>query len=167
MFKEVNVEELQFNPFSKISKEWMLITAGDELNFNTMTASWGAMGHIWARNSVTVYIRPQRYTKEFVDADPLFTLSFFGPEYKKALALCGAKSGRNGNKTEEAGLSPYFLEDTVSFEQASMIMVCKKMFHTALPEAGFDVKEHAGEFYPEKDFHTMYIGEVLKVFVEK
>lgn len=167
MFKEVNMDEMQFNPFSKISKEWMLITAGDKVKFNTMTASWGAMGHIWGKNSVTAYIRPQRYTKEFIDASGLFTVSFFGPEYKKALALCGAKSGRDSNKTEEAGLSPHFVDGTTAFEQASMIMVCKKMFHTLLPENGFDVKEHIGEWYPQKDFHTMYIGEVLKVLVRE
>ena len=75
-FKEVSAEELQFNPFTKIGKEWMLVTAGDEEKHNTMTASWGGMGIMWGKNVVSVYIRPQRYTKEFVDANELFTLSF-------------------------------------------------------------------------------------------
>lgn len=35
-FKEVKIEELSFNPFTKISKEWMLITAGDEEKHNTI-----------------------------------------------------------------------------------------------------------------------------------
>ena len=66
-FKEVKAEELTMNPFTKIGKEWLLITAGNEEKCNTMTASWGAMGVMWGKNAVTVYIRPQRYTKEFVD----------------------------------------------------------------------------------------------------
>lgn len=74
-FKEAAIESLQFNPFTKIGKEWMLITAGDEKKHNTMTASWGGVGIMWGKQVVTAYIRPQRYTKEFVDAEGLFTLS--------------------------------------------------------------------------------------------
>ena len=29
-FQEIAIESLDFNPFTKISKEWMLVTAGDE-----------------------------------------------------------------------------------------------------------------------------------------
>ena len=89
-FKEVKAEELQFNPFTKIGKEWMLITAGTEEKYNTMTASWGGVGVIWGKDVVTAYIRPQRYTKEFVDANDTFTISFFPEGYKKALSLCGS-----------------------------------------------------------------------------
>ena len=84
-FKEVSAEELQFNPFTKIGKEWMLVTAGDEEKHNTMTASWGGMGIMWGKNVVSVYIRPQRYTKEFVDANELFTLSFYDESYRLSL----------------------------------------------------------------------------------
>ena len=55
-FKEVKAEELQFNPFTKIGKEWMLITAGTEEKYNTMTASWGGVGVIWGKDVVTAYI---------------------------------------------------------------------------------------------------------------
>jgi flavin reductase (DIM6/NTAB) family NADH-FMN oxidoreductase RutF len=166
MFKEVKVESLELNPFSKIGKEWMLISAGDRKKFNTMTASWGALGHIWQKNTVTVYIRPQRYTKEFVDASGFFSVAFFEQKYKKALALCGEKSGRDTDKIAASGLTPYFTDESVSFAEASLIFVCRKMFHTLLPEAGFDLKEPVKEFYPEMDFHTMYIGEIVKALVK-
>lgn len=97
-FKEVKMEELNFNPFTKIGTEWMLITAGDEKKFNTMTASWGGVGIMWNKNVVTTYIRPQRYTKEFVDANEYFTVSFYDKEYKKALNICGTRSGRDCDK---------------------------------------------------------------------
>lgn len=82
-FKEVKMEELNFNPFTKIGTEWMLITAGDEKKFNTMTASWGGVGIMWNKNVVTTYIRPQRYTKEFVDTNEYFTVSFMTRSIKK------------------------------------------------------------------------------------
>jgi flavin reductase (DIM6/NTAB) family NADH-FMN oxidoreductase RutF len=75
-FKEIKTTDLQFNPFSKIGNEWMLITAGDREKFNTMTASWGGVGVLWSENVVTTYIRPGRYTKEFIDANDTFTISF-------------------------------------------------------------------------------------------
>ena len=123
--KEVKIEELSFNPFTKISKEWMLITAGDEEKHNTMTASWGGVGIMWGMNVATAYIRPQRYTKEFVDAEEMFTLSFFKEDYRKALNLCGSKSGRDCDKDKEAGLTPYYTDGTTAYEEADLIFVCR------------------------------------------
>lgn len=162
-FKEIKIEELQFNPFTKIGTEWMLITAGDEKKCNTMTASWGGVGVFWGKNVVTAYIRPQRYTKEFVDANELFTLSFLKPEYKKALNLCGAVSGRDHDKFAEAGLTPYFTDGTAAIEEASMIFVCKKLYQDTMPSENFLAKENDAKWYPNKDYHTMYIAELVKV----
>lgn len=164
-FKEVKVEELTFNPFTKIGSEWMLITAGDENGFNTMTASWGGMGVMWSKNVVTTYIRPQRYTKEFVDANETFTVSFYGPEYKKALNLCGTLSGRDCDKVAEAGLTPLFIDGTTAFEEANMIFVCRKLYSDPMPAENFLDKENDQKWYPDKDYHTMYISEVVKVLV--
>lgn len=75
-FKEIKPEELNFNPFTRIGSDWMLLTAGTEDKFNTMTASWGGAGVFWGKPAVTCYIRPQRYTKEFVDKEELFSVSF-------------------------------------------------------------------------------------------
>ena len=88
-FKEVAIESLEFNPFTKISKEWMLVTAGDEKKSNTMTASWGGVGIMWGKNIATAYIRPQRYTKKFMDETGMYTLSFLSEDYRKALSVCG------------------------------------------------------------------------------
>ena len=79
-FREIAIESLEFNPFTKIGKEWMLITAGDETKSNTMTASWGGLGIMWSKNVATAYVRPQRYTKEFMDKADTFTLTFFKEE---------------------------------------------------------------------------------------
>ena len=89
-FRSVPYDSLSLNPFTKIGKEWALLTAGDENGFNTMTVSWGAMGFMWGKPSVTVYIRPQRYTKEFVDTRDTFTLSFY-PQRKKTYSPTSVK----------------------------------------------------------------------------
>lgn len=166
-FREVKIEELQFNPFTKIGKEWLLITAGNEENYNTMTASWGGVGVMWGKNVVSVYIRPQRYTKEFVDRNELFTIAFFEENYRPALSLCGKVSGRDTDKVKDAGLTPYFVDGTAAFEEASMIMVCKKQYHQDMKPECFDAAENDEKWYPEKDYHTMYMAEVVKVLVKE
>lgn len=166
-FQEVKIEELSFNPFTKIGKEWLLITAGKEESYNTMTASWGGVGVMWGKNVVSVYIRPQRYTKEFVDHNDLFTIAFLGENHRPALAYCGKISGRDEDKVKNAGLTPYFTDGTVAFEEADMIMVCKKQYHQEMRPECFDVKENDARWYPEKDYHTMYMAEIVKVLVKE
>lgn len=165
-FREIKIEELQMNPFTKIGNEWMLVTAGNKEKHNTMTASWGGLGVLWKKNVVTIYIRPQRYTKEFIDHNDTFTLSFYSEEYKNALTILGRKSGRDGNKEKEAGLTPYEIDGTTGFEEAEMIFVCKKQYHQELKPECFDVKENDRTCYPDKDYHMMYIGEIEKVLVK-
>lgn len=165
-FREIAIDELKLNPFTEIGTKWMLITAGDAKKHNTMTASWGAMGVMWGKNVVTVYIRPQRYTKQFVDSQDTFTLAFFGESYKKALNICGTKSGRDCDKEKEAGLTPYYVDGTTAFEEAEMILVCKKQYHQDMKPECFDVPENDSKWYPEKDYHTLYMAEITKVLVK-
>ncbi|MGO3417459.1 MAG: flavin reductase family protein [Pseudolactococcus laudensis] len=165
-FKSVRINTLNMNPFTKIGKEWLLITAGTADNCNTMTASWGGFGFLWNRNVATIYIRPQRYTKTFVDAADTFTLSFFGRDFRKELTYLGHTSGRDENKIANTGLTPYQLENTVGFEEAEMIFVMKKLYQASIdPEKILDptISEH----YPEKDYHDMYIAEIVKVYVKE
>lgn len=164
-FQEIKAEDLKFNPFDKIGKEWMLITAGDEEKHNTMTASWGGLGIMWGKKVATAYIRPQRYTKEFVDAAERFTLSFYKEDFRKALNICGSKSGRDCDKETEAGLTPYYIDGTTAFEEADLILVCKKLYHQVMLPECFDDREQDVKWYPEKDYHTMYIAEIQKVLV--
>lgn len=166
-FREIEVKDLELNPFTKIGSEWMLITAGNEEKHNTMTASWGAMGVMWGKNVVTVYLRPQRYTKEFVDTRDTFTISFYDESCRKALNVCGTKSGRDCDKEKEAGLTPYYIDGTTAFEEANMILVCKKQYHQDMKPECFDVPENDEKWYPNKDYHTLYMAEVVKVLVKE
>jgi flavin reductase (DIM6/NTAB) family NADH-FMN oxidoreductase RutF len=166
-FAEMDVKAMRLNPFAMLNDEWALVSAGTAENYNTMTVSWGMMGTMWNKSTVMVFIRPQRYTKEFVDGSDVFTLSFYPKEYKKALGLLGSKSGRNEDKIRESGLTPYFTDNTVAFAEAHTLLVCRKLFGgQPLDETKFVDPTLESAFYPDKDFHYMYFGEVLKVLVK-
>ena len=163
-FEEIAIEELEFNPFEKISKEWMLVKARDKEKSNTMTASWGGVGIMWRKNVVTAYIRPQRYTKEFMDSNDLFTISFLPEEYRKAMSLCGSFSGREvGDKWKLSGLHPHYVDGTTGVEEADMIFVCKKLYAQEMKSECFIDVDCDTTCYPDKDYHTMYIAEIVKV----
>lgn len=161
--KEFDIEKIEFNPFTKISKEWFLLSAGNESGFNMMTASWGAMGHIWKKNLFQTVVRPQRFTKEFVDKNDVFAISFFGEENRKALALCGSKSGRDIDKAKETGLIPVFTDGTVTFEQAEMVFICKKLYVQQMEKADF-VDKSLLDNYANNDFHYAFYGEIIKAY---
>lgn len=168
--REVSYSDLKFNPMTMIAKEWMLVTAGtEERGYNTMTASWGHLGSIWGHGGGTptavVYIRPQRYTKQFVDREELFTLTVFPPEYKQALGYLGARSGRDEDKVAKVGLTPVFGDGYTYFAEAKLVLVCRKLYRAPLVEEGFVHKETVEENYPARDFHEMYVGEIVKVLV--
>ena len=167
MKKEIKPEELTKNPFHMIGQEWMLVTAEKDGKVNTMTASWGGVGIMWGKPVAYVFIRPQRYTKEFVDREDTFTISVLGKEYRKALNYCGTVSGKGIDKITEAGLTPYFVDGTAGIQEADMIMVCKKMYHDTIKPECFDETENDTKWYPQKDYHTMYIAEIQKVLVRE
>ena len=104
-FTKINIAEQSFNPFEKIGKQWMLISAGTANSWNTMTASWGGVGVIWGKPSATCYIRHSRYTKEFVEGSEYFTLTFLKDGHRDALSLLGSKSGRDMDKMRDSGLT--------------------------------------------------------------
>ena len=164
MFKQVDPKTLDFNVFSAIGDQWMLITAGTKDKCNTMTASWGGLGILWGGPMAIAYIRPQRYTKEFVDEQEYFTLSFFSEDYRKQLALCGSKSGREMDKVKECGFTVAAGEGNAPyFEQADLVFVCRKRMVQKMEEdlIPADVRE---KWY-DGDYHYMYWGEIVQTLV--
>lgn len=163
--KKIDVKELQKNPFQMIGDEWMLITAKAEDKVNTMTASWGGVGIMWGKTVATVYIRPQRYTKEFVDNSEYFTLSFFGGEEKEAMGYLGKVSGREvPDKIEQAGLHLTEVNGYPAFEEATLVFVCKKLYAQEMKEECFLGTEEIERWYPAKDYHTMYMAEIVEAY---
>ena len=162
MFHEVNPLELSCNPFQMIGKDWALVTAGDETGCNTMTVSWGNMGIMWNKNIVTVFIRPQRYTKEFLDRFDNFTLSFYEESSRDALKLCGSKSGRDMDKIKAAGLTPVHENGTTYFAEARLVLECRKIYLDKIRPEGF-LDPSIQKNYLETDYHLIYMGEITRV----
>ena len=154
--------DLNVNAFSVFDRQWALVTAGQEGDFNTMTISWGGLGTLWGKPVATVYVKPVRYTHEFLDRYDKFTVSFFPEAYKKALALLGSRSGRDGDKVAAAGLTPAYLDGAVTFREAERTLVCRKIYRQDLDLAAVPAEE-AAAYYAAEAPHTMYIGQVLEV----
>ena len=164
MFNEIDLKSNSLNPFTKIGKEWMLITAGNEENFNTMTASWGGLGVLWNKDVAFTFIRPSRYTFEFTEREEYFSLCFFPEEYRNALMFCGRNSGRDCDKIAQTGLTPKFIDGVPCFEEASLVLICKKMYSQEMNDAcAFcdDVRKNYAENEP---YHTFYVGEIVKAY---
>lgn len=164
-YKEIDLLKAEINPFNSIGKNWFLISAGDEKGLNTMTASWGGMGVMWHKNVVTVVVRPQRKTLEFLNSNDLFTVSFYDEKYRDILKFCGANSGQNVDKISATGLTPVFMENTVTFEQASQTFFCKKLYVQKLEPECFVDKDLLAN-YPANDYHFAIVGEIVKA-IEK
>ena len=165
--REIPISQLNLNPYEKIGKEWMLLTAGGEGSYNTMTCSWGHLGCLWNLPTAICYVRPQRYTRQFIDREARYTLCFFPPEYKKALGYLGTKSGRDGDKVAAVGLTPVHEQDYTYFSEASLVIVCRTLYQAPLKEEYFRDKAVMEEDYPEKDFHDLYIGQIEKVLISE
>ena len=162
-FKIIKPEDIKDNPFSLISSDWMLITAGNKQSFNTMTASWGMMGHIWNKNVAIVVIRPKRYTFEFAEKNDYYTISFFDEKYRDILKVCGSKSGRNFDKIKATGLIPLETNPgNIYFEQARLVLECKKIYTDDIKPAHF-LDMSIEKMYPQKDYHRMYVGEIIQI----
>jgi flavin reductase (DIM6/NTAB) family NADH-FMN oxidoreductase RutF len=166
-FTKVSPFQITDNVFKLLDKDWMLVTAGTPEHFNTMTASWGGLGILWNKPVAFVFIRPTRYTYEFAERESTITLSFFTEKYRKALSLCGTLSGRDIDKVRQAGLTPNVSDlGGVYFSEARMIFECSKMYYADIDPTHFqnpDIDRH----YPAKDYHRMYISEIINCYEKK
>lgn len=162
----MKLDELKFAPFNDLDKNYALLTAGSKDDFNTMTISWGGFGTIWNKPVVTVYVKPIRYTYKFTEDNDFFTVSFYDDKYKKDLLTLGTKSGRDSDKISLTSLNPLYLDNSVSFEEANVTLVCKKIYYQDLNLEL--IKENLSNdiynrFYGEDPVHRMYIGEVVDI----
>ena len=148
--------------FKVFDKEWALVTAGTSDNFNTMTISWGGLGTIWNKPVATVYVKPIRYTHSFLDSNEYFTVSFYDEKYRKDLGVLGTLSGRDGDKVAKTALTPVTVGESISFKEAKMTLLCKKIYRQDLitdtmPQEAID------KYYIDEAPHTMFIGEVVDI----
>ena len=143
-----------------------LLTAGDKTQLNTMTIGWCQMGDLWNRNTCTVYVRPERYTYQFMENHNYFTVSVLPENCGDIMRLCGSKSGRDTDKIKECGLTLcYGTGDAPFFQEAEWVLVCRKLYVQDLsPECVKDADIF--KFYTSAmgGWHRMYVGEVLEAY---
>lgn len=150
-----------------IGKQWMLITAGTSESYNTMTASWGGIGYLWNRPVAFIFVRPERYTHDFIEKNGRVSLSFFTEDHRAALSLCGKKSGRDCDKVSEAGLAPVQLESgAMTFSQARLVLDCRKLFKADMKEADFLDRSVFERWYGQEQggLHSVYVLDIENVY---
>jgi len=163
-FRKLEPSQINLNTFSLIHDDWFLLSAGELTSFNTMTASWGGFGILWNKPVVFCFVRPHRFTYQFIESSDTFTLSFFSEKYRDALRLCGKVSGKQVDKIKSTGLKPFESPaKSVFYEQADLMIECRKMYFSDLDPANF-IHPSIKENYPKNDYHRMYIGEILSCY---
>jgi flavin reductase (DIM6/NTAB) family NADH-FMN oxidoreductase RutF len=166
-FKEITFKQLDFNPFAKI-EEWALLTAGTKEHFNMMTITGVMCGKFFLKPMMQVYVHPDRYSYQFLADNDYFTVSFFDVPRHPALQICGSRHGNECDKAAEAGLHPVFFENTVLFEEARTVFVCRKVYHTDVEKDNFDSPQLFRKYYKNSTtFHRIYLGEIEKVLRSK
>ena len=157
------IELLEMDPFKKISQDWMAISAGNEEKANTMTASWGGFGTIWDRSVCFIFVRESRYTKEFLDRERGFSLTFFEKRDKQILKYFGSVSGRDEDKLKNAKMHFSYFKGVPYINEGNVILICRKLAKVPMEKDTILVPLIDQMFYEKGDYHTMYIGELTQV----
>lgn len=167
-FVEINPRELEDNYTRMLSQDWALVSAGTESHFNTMTISWGAMGHLWQRPVAMVYIRPKRYTHQFIEREDRMTITFFGGRHKADMKYLGTNSGRDGDKLSKTTLKTMFTPSGLpTFEQAEVIIEGKKLYKSRIDPENFMDQEFQKRTYKlgePDDYHDVYVLLIERVW---
>lgn len=164
--REIAPKEINSNTFKMIGDDWMLITAAKNGKVNTMTASWGGLGVFCGKDVTFTFIRPQRYTKEFVDSSATFSISILPEQYRQQLGYLGKVSGRDEDKISKSGLTTVYDGNTPYFAEADTVIICKKMCAADLCETDFIQKKMCDKWFTANDYHTVYISEIVKILTK-
>lgn len=158
----MEIAEAQRQILDRLASKWGLLTVGDESDYNTMTIAWGQTGDMWWKPVVVAYVAPSRHTFGYIERSDWFTVSLFGDEYHEDLQILGERSGRDGDKVALTKLTPKPVEHGMTFEQADLTVVCRKLYEQPL-EASRMPEEVVKQYYQDMAPHHMYIGEIVNV----
>ncbi|MBN2090327.1 flavin reductase [candidate division KSB1 bacterium] len=148
------------------AEQWFLLSAGDfnQRNFNAMTVSWGSLGEIWHKPLAQIFVRPTRFTFQFLEKHDTFTLCAFPQKFRNALNLLGSTSGRDGDKITASGLTPIAsrIVAAPAYQEAELVIECRKIYWADFNPTHF-LDNSIEQNYPKKDYHRIYFGEILAV----
>lgn len=164
--KKIELNELskKIDPIMEMRDNWYLVTAEHGGIVNALTAGWGTFGNLWEKKVVTVYIRPQRNTKKFMDASGKFTLTFFDG-HQKERGFIGSNSGADvPDKIQKSGLRLTSVEGQPTYEEGKIVALCKTIYTQKIQPENFIEKDFVEQTYPDKDYSVMYVAEILAAY---
>lgn len=159
----MDIKQAQQELVARLADDRGLLTAGDADSCNTMTIAWGETGCLWWKPVVSAYVVPSRHTFGFMQDGDCFTVSLLPREFRGDLELLGSMSGRDGDKVALTKLTPKPLEHGVTFEEADLTIVCRKLYEQPM-DTGAIPADVANEFYRTMGVHSRFIGEIIDAF---
>lgn len=140
------------------------LTVQDGDRCNTMTIGWATLGICWRKPVLMVAVRDSRYTYGIIDAADDFCLSIPAGDLRDEIFYCGTKSGRDVDKFKECGLKtrPAQKVATPIIDIPGLHVECKIIYKSAMNPAFLAEELHA--LYPEKDYHTLFFGDVVAYY---
>ena len=142
---------------------FLTVKAGEKVN--TMTIGWATIGYIWQRPIFMIAVRDSRHTFSLLEKTDNFTVSIpAGDEQNKALMFCGTKSGREFDKFKQCDLQQKQARHTESpiIDIPGVHYECKIVYKSAMDNAFLE--RSLEKLYPQKDYHTLYYGEIVACY---
>lgn len=165
-YKRISPDKIPGNIIKMLTEDWMLITAGNDKEFNMMTAGWGGLGCMFGKPVAFCFIAPTRHTYKLMETGDTYTLTFYTETYREALNICGSKSGKDTDKVKETGLTPITTPSgSKAFSEAWLVIECKKMISQSITPEAIDIKALKDE-WAGKQLHKMFVGEIINVWVK-
>jgi len=150
--------------FDYLDKQNILLVAGSPENFNIMTIGWIHFGRLWKKHNLIVYVRPSRYTYEFLENFDFFSVNFFKDDYKEVISFFGSYSGRNVDKKEYNKLTKINYKNlTIYLKESFLSFICKKIYFADLIPSNILEKDIKSIYYINNDYHRLYFGDILEV----
>ena len=150
-----------------------ILSAGDKNSYNSMAIEWGSLGVAFRKPVFTVYVKPDRYTYEFMEKTKIFTVNIINKKIYKKFSVYGNKSGKDINKEEVAGTHIKFLNDGgITFDEAEEVFVCKMLAKSYLKEENvdpyiFELYKKSPKVYKSLKLHSIYMGEIIGHYIRK
>ncbi|SJZ32399.1 flavin reductase family protein [Selenihalanaerobacter shriftii] len=144
---------------------FLTVKSADDLN--TMTIGWGSIGYIWGKPILMVMVRKSRYTFQLIEKADEFTVSIpLNEGMEEELKFCGTKSGRDYDKFSECNLNTLAGQkvDTPVISGCNLHYECEIKFKQVMDAAKLDF-DYDEEWYPKKDYHTFYFGEIVSCYL--
>jgi flavin reductase (DIM6/NTAB) family NADH-FMN oxidoreductase RutF len=172
LFQPIAPTAMTDNVFKLVGQDFTVITAGTEINYNSMTASWGGWGVLFGKPTTWCILRANRYTLEFIRKRNLYTMCYFDEQYKDQVMLFGSASGRDSDKMKNHTLTPVETpEGSIAYKEARLIIECELTEITTVSPDDFytaDARSFITDAYEEvQDYHKLVFGKIANVWVRK